>query len=86
VPLGVILPACDSDVINQEGHLYYEITRLDPPQGSWSASVWLERANHNYFNNTLSDEAVARRAGLTASLCCNQKNSAPFSTSMQLIS
>ena len=60
VPLAVILPACDSDVINQEGQLFYEITRLDPQQSSWASSVWLESANHNYFNETLLDEAVAR--------------------------
>jgi hypothetical protein len=60
VPLAVILPACDNDVINQEGQLFYEITRLDPEQSTWASSVWLERANHNYFNETLSDEALAR--------------------------
>jgi hypothetical protein len=60
VPFSVILPACDNDVINQEGQLFYEISRLDPDQVAWASSVWLERANHNYFNNTLSDEALAR--------------------------
>jgi hypothetical protein len=60
LPLAVILPACDNDVINQEGQLFYEITRLDPDQSTWASSVWLERANHNYFNETLADEAVAR--------------------------
>ena len=60
LPLAVILPACDNDVINQEGQLFYEITRLDPEQSTWASSVWLERANHNYFNETLSDEALAR--------------------------
>ena len=60
LPLAVILPACDNDVINQEGQLYYEITRFDPEQSTWASSVWLERANHNYFNNTLSDEALTR--------------------------
>ena len=60
LPLALILPACDNDVINQEGQLFYEITRLDPEQSSWASSVWLEHANHNYFNNTLADEAVTR--------------------------
>jgi hypothetical protein len=60
VPLGVILPACDNDVINQEGQLFYEITRLDPEQIAWASSVWLEGANHNYFNETLRDEALGR--------------------------
>ncbi|MBP1703977.1 MAG: exported protein of unknown function [Chloroflexi bacterium] len=60
VPLAVILPSCDSDVFNQEGQLFYEISRLDPEQNEWASSVWLEQANHNYFNETLRDEAVAR--------------------------
>ena len=60
VPFAVILPSCDRDVINQEGQLFYEITRLDPEQIAWASSVWLERANHNYFNENLQDEALAR--------------------------
>jgi hypothetical protein len=60
VPFTVLLPACDQDVINQEGQIYYEINRLDRDQIEWASSAWLERANHNYFNETLSDEAVAR--------------------------
>ena len=60
LPLAVILPACDMDVFNQDGQLYYEITRLDPGQSAWASSVWLERANHNFFNATLSDESLAR--------------------------
>jgi hypothetical protein len=60
LPLAVILPACDNDVLNQEGQLFYEISRLDPEKKSWASSVWLERANHNHFNETLSDEAVTR--------------------------
>ena len=60
LPLTVILPACDNDVITQEGQLFYEITRLDTDQSAWASSVWLEHANHNYFNETLTDEAVSR--------------------------
>jgi pimeloyl-ACP methyl ester carboxylesterase len=60
VPLAVVLPACDNDVFQQDGQLFYEITRLDPKQSAWASSVWLESANHNYFNSTLSDEAVTR--------------------------
>jgi hypothetical protein len=60
LPLAVILPACDMDVFNQDGQLYYEITRLDPHQIAWASSIWLERANHNYFNQSLSDEALSR--------------------------
>lgn len=60
VPLAVILPACDSDVFTQDGQIFYEITRLNPEAPAWASSVWLESANHNYFNSTLRDEAVTR--------------------------
>jgi len=60
VPLAVILPACDGDVFLKEGQLFYEITRFDLEQNPWASSVWLERANHNYFNGTLQDESVSR--------------------------
>jgi hypothetical protein len=60
VPVSVILPACDRDVINQDGQLFYEINRLDPQQNPWASSVLLECANHNYFNETLFDETLAR--------------------------
>jgi hypothetical protein len=60
VPLSVILPACDGDVFLQEGQHFYEITRFDPEQSAWASSVWLEGANHNYFNAILSDESVSR--------------------------
>jgi len=60
LPLAVLLPACDNDVLNQDGQLFYEISRLDPEKISWASSVWLEHANHNYFNSTLADEAVTR--------------------------
>jgi hypothetical protein len=60
VPVSVILPACDRDVTDQEGQLYYEINRLNPQKNPWASSVLLERANHNYFNETLSDETLAR--------------------------
>lgn len=60
LPLALILPACDNDVINQEGQLFYEINRLELDNTSWASSVWLENANHNYFNSTLADEAVTR--------------------------
>jgi hypothetical protein len=60
VPVSVILPACDRDVTDQEGQLFYELNRLDPQQNPWASSVLLERANHNYFNETLADEALSR--------------------------
>lgn len=60
VPLVVILPSCDGDVFSQEGQLFYETTRIDPQNASWASSVWLERANHNYFNSTLLDESLER--------------------------
>ncbi len=60
VPLAIILPACDRDVFHQEGQIFYEATRMNPEQSQWASSVWLERANHNFFNEILRDEAAGR--------------------------
>ena len=60
VPVGIILPMCDGDVIQQEGQKLYEGARLAPGQQAWVASAFLERANHNYFNSTLGDDPFGR--------------------------
>lgn len=51
-PLAILLPACDADVVNQEGQVFYEALRLQATH-DWATSVWLERANHNAFNSIL---------------------------------
>ncbi|MCU0503490.1 MAG: hypothetical protein MUC51_17355, partial [Anaerolineae bacterium] len=53
VPLATILAACDGDVTTQDGQFFYEGARLSPKQSQWATSVWLERANHNHFNQIL---------------------------------
>ena len=53
VPLATILAACDGDVATQDGQFFYEGARLAPQQTQWATSVWLERANHNHFNQIL---------------------------------
>lgn len=58
VPLVVLLPSCDGDVMNQEGQLFYEGARLDPGQERWALSVWLEQANHNAFNQILGPDMI----------------------------
>ena len=58
VPQVVILPACDGDVTNQDGQLFYEGARLDPGQEQWALSVWLEQANHNAFNEILGHDMI----------------------------
>ena len=58
VPQVVILPACDGDVMNQEGQLFYEGARLDPSQEQWALSVWLEQTNHNAFNEILGPDMI----------------------------
>ena len=58
VPLAAILPACDGDVISQEGQLFYEAARMNPEQSAWATSIWLERANHNNFNRTLGPDPM----------------------------
>jgi trimeric autotransporter adhesin len=61
VPVGIILPMCDGDVIQQEGQKLYEGARLAPGQQAWVASAFLDRANHNYFNSTLGDDPFGRQ-------------------------
>ena len=56
VPMAIVLPACDGDVISQEGQHFYEAARLAPQQTQWATSAWLERGNHNYFNQLLPDD------------------------------
>jgi hypothetical protein len=60
IPVAIIQSACDNDVFTQEGQMYYEINRVSTTNSSWVPSVWLDHANHNYFNEILSDEALAR--------------------------
>ncbi len=61
VPVGIILPMCDGDVIQQEGQKLYEGARLAPDQQAWMTSAFLDRANHNYFNSTLGDDPFGRQ-------------------------
>jgi hypothetical protein len=59
VPMAIILPACDGDVIDQDGQHFYEAARLAPEQKAWATSAWLERANHNSFNAILPGDMVS---------------------------
>ena len=79
VPLAVILPSCDGDVFSQEGQLFYETTRIDPQNASWASSVWLERANHNFFNSTLLDESLERPGRPDCEPLLNPRRPAEFS-------
>ena len=54
--MATVLPACDADVVDQVGQVFYE-ARLES-QHDWATSVWLERANHNHFNSTLPDDPL----------------------------
>jgi hypothetical protein len=58
VPMAIVLPACDGDVINQDGQHFYEAARLASEQAAWTTSAWLERANHNSFNSILPRDMV----------------------------
>lgn len=57
-PLATILAACDGDVTDQAGQLFFEGPRLAPDQTEWAASAWLERANHNSFNSILPGDMI----------------------------
>jgi hypothetical protein len=60
VPLAVILPSCDGDLSEQEGQVFVETARMAAAESRWATSVWLERANHNYFNEILRDDSFGR--------------------------
>jgi hypothetical protein len=61
VPLAVLLPMCDGDVVDQAGQVFYEAVRLAPGQRAWATSAFLERANHNAFNATLDSDPFGVR-------------------------
>ena len=73
VPVAMILPLCDGDVVNQDGQKLYEGARLAPEQQSWVASVFLDQANHNYFNSTLGGDPF----GPLGRLDCDPRLDAP---------
>lgn len=58
LPMAVILPACDSDVINLDGQRYYESARLDPLHTQLVTSVYLEGGNHENFNTVLNTDNI----------------------------
>jgi dienelactone hydrolase len=51
-PMAILLPACDADVVEQIGQVFFEALRLQETH-EWATSVWLARANHNAFNEIL---------------------------------
>ena len=53
LPLAVILPACDSDVILLDGQRFYESARFDPLHTQMVTSIYLEGGNHENFNTIL---------------------------------
>ncbi len=61
VPMAIALPACDGDVLGQDGQHFYEAARLAPNQKAWATSVWLEQANHNAFNSNLGGDLAGMR-------------------------
>jgi hypothetical protein len=63
VATAILLPACDQDLPNLDGQQYYEAARLDPDRRHFAMSVYLEGANHNYFNANLEPERPGMPAG-----------------------
>ena len=58
VPLAVILPACDGDVMQLDGQHFYEAVRFQT-EHTWATTVLLEGANHNGFNTVLGGDMIA---------------------------
>ena len=48
--MGIILPACDGDVLVQTGQVFFtkQLAYLSNNK-PWASSVWLEQANHKSF-------------------------------------
>jgi len=58
LPMALILPTCDSDVIGVDGQLYYESARFEPNRTQTLTSVYLKHGNHNNFNTILSPDRI----------------------------
>lgn len=61
VPMAILLPACDGDVVNQEGQFFLETARLAAEPSAPVTSIWLERASHNAFNTVLGNDLFLNR-------------------------
>ena len=63
VPIGIVLPELDGDVVDLAGQDMYETLRFDDNRKSWANIVYLYGANHNFFNEELlSDDADENRS------------------------
>ena len=58
VSFSVILPACDSDVVNLDGQGFYESARFDAARENGGSTVYLEGADHNRFNTILPPNRI----------------------------
>ena len=57
-PTAIVLPSCDADVRAQDGMGHLESTRL-ADNDTWVTAAWVDGANHNNVNTTLSADAFA---------------------------
>jgi hypothetical protein len=57
VPLAAILPACDGDVIAQDGQWFYERVRFSDDNPA-ATTLFLDAANHNAFNSILGPDMM----------------------------
>ncbi len=83
LPFAVIMPACDGDVIDQRGQFFYESARLAEDRTDFATSVYLEGANHNYFNAILEAEQpdpLANRPDCTAEKLLTAEDQQEFLT------
>lgn len=60
VPLAVILPGCDGDIVGLDGQAFFEDVRLGLADHSWATTVYLEGANHNHFNTILGGDLIGQ--------------------------
>lgn len=51
VPMSVVLPYCDGDVVNQQGQHFVDDSRHAFGDDVLRSAVWVMGANHNFFNS-----------------------------------
>ena len=68
LPTAIVLASCDGD-IGGEGRRYLKRARRDRDRSEPVVLVTLERANHNYFNRTLSDLGTDDSLGTGLAQC-----------------
>jgi hypothetical protein len=59
IPISVVLPGCDGDVVGLDGAMYHDHARLAAKRTTLAAAIVVRGANHNAFNAAVkADDAT----------------------------